>query len=290
MVVKRYVYLICIIFFSFFFNSILVAQNKKIKVFLLAGQSNMDGRARAYNLSENDKVRLEKASKKVTLFYNHQPEVALQVTKANNYQKNKFEADSLFGPELFFGIELAEKYTKDKFLFIKRSLGGMSLYGAWNPQWDSTKAAHMNEFNKPMLYNDFINYSREVLSKMDTSAYEICGMLWVQGETDAGVKKWGEKPALEYEENLENLIAGVREEFESDIPFMIFQVGHGKVVEGMKNVAKNMKNVSLIPQSKDPKSDIFYERNPIPLGHYNCESMKRIGKQFFECYQRDYAY
>lgn len=42
----------------------------KTKVFLLAGQSNMDGRAKASGLSQEDKLRLKAAQRNVTLHYN----------------------------------------------------------------------------------------------------------------------------------------------------------------------------------------------------------------------------
>ncbi len=58
---------------------------KKIKVFFLAGQSNMDGRARAFKLSENEKERLKKAGGNVTLYYNFQAPVPLQVTTPNEF-------------------------------------------------------------------------------------------------------------------------------------------------------------------------------------------------------------
>ena len=264
--------------------------NKKIKVFFLAGQSNMEGRARAYNLTDEDKARLEKAKQNVTLYYNHEEPVPLQVTTPKKYVQNKFETEQVFGPELFFGINLAEAYPDQKFIFIKRSKGGMSLYGAWNPNWTEEKAKAMNEDDDPKLYSDFVAYAHSVLKDYDESEYELCGMLWVQGETDSGKKKYGTLPAETYEENLTNLIAGVRTEFSSpELPFIIFQVGNGKVVQAMKDIAKNDENVSLIPQEKDENSKYYFVKNPSPIGHYTYESMKKIGTYFFEYYQEDYA-
>ena len=65
----------------------------------------------------------------------------------------------------------------------------------------------------------------------------------------------------------------------------MFQVGHGKVVEGMKQIAKNDNNTYLIPQSSDKESVNFYEQNPPPTGHYTAISMKRIGIEFFKIYE-----
>ncbi len=265
------------------------AKKKKIKVFFLAGQSNMDGRARAYHLTENDLQRLEKAKRNVTLYFNHEPPVPLQPTKANEYIRNRFNTKEVFGPELFFGINLSEAYPNDKIILIKRSKGGMSLYGAWNPEWSQEKAALMNEQNEPHLYDDFISYAHEVLSSFDTSDYELCGMLWVQGETDSS-KKHGPKPADSYQDNLTKLIKDVRQEFSAPtLPFIIFQVGNQKVVQAMKNIADNDPDVSLIPQSYDKESEDFYTKNPPPLGHYTYKSMKKIGEEFFNYYQNYYA-
>lgn len=263
---------------------------KKKKVFLFAGQSNMEGRADGGKLSVEDKMRLERAGQSVTLFYNRQPVTPLQLSTPKKYIQNKFGLEYNFGPEVFFGINLAEKYPDDEFIFIKRSQGGTSLYGCWNPNWTEEKAAQMRELKQPKLYFDFIAYVKEVLANYDSAEYEIAGMLWVQGESDSGTKKGkGTEPSETYGENLRNLIAGVRKEFNKpDLLFMLFQVGGGKVVDGMKEAAAGDEYVTLIPQSKDKSSPDYYPKNPPPLGHYVTESMKRIGEQFFQFYDRNY--
>ena len=264
--------------------------NKKIMVFFLAGQSNMEGRARARNLTKEDLARLKHAQKNVTLFYNHLPPTPLQVSTPAKHTQKKFGAKTMFGPELFFGINLSEKYPDRKIVFIKRSKGGMSLYGAWNPDWTLEKAKAMKEDDDPKLYSDFIAYAKEVLSQYDPSEYELEGMLWVQGESDSGTRKNGTLPADSYEQNLKKLISGVKAEFNKpDLPFLIFQVGHGKVVKAMKNIAKEDPNVVLIPQSPDKNSEYYFEKNPRPLGHYKYKSMKKIGRLFFEYWQKDFS-
>ena len=250
----------------------------------------MEGRARAFNLSNKDKMRLKKAKQNVTLYYNHKKPVPLQVTTPAAHVQRSFKTETVFGPELFFGIHLAEKYPDQKFIFIKRSKGGMSLYGAWNPNWSLEKAKAMKEDNEPKLYSDFISYAKEILHNLDKDEYEIAGMLWVQGENDSGRKRNGTIPADTYEANLKSLISGVRTEFSiPDLPFIIFQVGSGKVVQAMKNISKVDDFVSLIPQNNNKNSEYFFERNPQPLGHYIYKSMKKIGRLFFENYKNNYA-
>tara|TARA_B100000809_G_C15115024_1_gene522095 strand:+ start:544 stop:1419 length:876 start_codon:yes stop_codon:yes gene_type:complete len=275
----------------FLFVQVLVAQKETPvkKVFFFAGQSNMDGRADADKISDKDFKRLEAVKDRVQFYYNNQAVTPLQITTSSKGTQKKFNFTHAFGPELFFGIELAEKYHNEEFIFIKRAKGGTSLYGAWNPNWNEAMAEKMNELKVPKLYFDFVKYSHSVLDDLNSKSYEICGMLWVQGETDSG-KKRGPEPAEAYEENLTLLINSVRKEFKvKEMPFLIFQVGNGKVVQGMKNIATSDKNVELITQSNNKKAENYYPKNPAPLGHYVTESMKRIGVEFSNEYQTSFA-
>lgn len=260
------------------------------KVFLFAGQSNMDGRADGSALSDADLQRLQKVSSRIEFHYNHQPVSPLQLTEPKNHHKRKFNLETCFGPELFFGIEMAEAYPDQEFIFIKRAKGGTSLYGAWNPLWDSVKAKKMSELSEPKLFEDFISYTQAVLSTYDPGTYEISGMLWVQGEDDSNVKKWGNEPAATYGKNLQLLIEMARNAvtFEK-MPFLLFQVGRGQVVEGMEATAHRDAHICLIPQSKDKNSDDYYVKNPPPIGHYTTPAMKKMGVAFFNTYQEHFT-
>lgn len=282
---KKLVILLVLIFVLQNCKAQITESTKKTKVFLLAGQSNMDGRAKASGLSEVDKQRLKKAQNNVTLYYNFDEGNPLDTTKVAKHTAKKFGAKYLFGPELFFGINMSEKYPDHKIILIKRARGGMSLYGAWNPDWTIEKATLIKEEKQPKLYSEFVEYGQKVLSALDKDSYELCGMLWVQGETDSG-KKGGIKPREVYDDNLTKLISRVRTDFNHPkLPFLMFQVGHGKVVEAMKNVAKADDNVVLIPQEKDKSSKFYFEKNAPPIGHYTTKSMKKMGEYFFEFYQ-----
>lgn len=258
------------------------SEEQKIKVFLFAGQSNMDGRANGAELSVTDQERLAKVADRITFHYNHKEPTSLQLTTPAKHTQRKFDLTTSFGPELFFGIELAEKYPDQKFIFIKRAQGGTSLYGCWNPFWTIEKATLTGEADKPKLFADFISYTKEVLGNYEPVAYELAGMLWVQGESDSGVKKRGPLPSATYGENLTNLIAETRKQLMApDLPFILFQVGGGKVVQGMQETAAADPAVYLITQSSDKDSPDYYPKNPPPIGHYTCPSMKRIGGKFF---------
>jgi len=252
---------------------------KKIKVFLLAGQSNMEGRADGNKLMPQDRERLEKAQGSVQLAFNYEPVCALDVVKPSRDIAKIYKRDLIFGPELFFGIALSEAWPEEKILLIKRTEGGTSLHGCWNPDWRADRAAVMGEESEPKLYSALTTYVKQVLSGYGEDEYEICAMLWVQGETDAGDKT----AATEYGTNLRALIERIRHDVGREtLPFLLFQVGYGEVVEGMRRTAREVPNVTLIRQSLDPVSPDFYKK--MENGHYNYEGMKKLGYRFAELF------
>ncbi|MCA9449078.1 MAG: hypothetical protein KC931_18310 [Candidatus Omnitrophica bacterium] len=257
---------------------------KKIHVFLLAGQSNMEGRADGRRLTEDDRNRLAKAQERVQLAYNREPIKPLDVVKPHPSIEENYHRDRIFGPELFFGIAMSEVWPDEKFLFIKRTEGATTLLGCWNPEWTSEKAALMGEENDPKLYSDFVDYIQETLSGYNPDEYEIQAMLWVQGEGDSSNKI----AAQQYGDNLRNLIEHVRKDVDvPNLPFLLFQVGKGEVVKGMKRTAQEVENVTLIPQSQDVDSTDFYPK--MENGHTNYEGMKKLGERFAEVFLSDYG-
>ncbi len=273
-------------------DAVSTVDNGKIKVFILAGQSNMDGRGDGGKLTKSDRSRLAEASGFVDLAYNREAIVPLDVSIAKPGIAEKFGLEKVFGPELFFGMGLNYAMPGQRFLLIKLSRGGSSLYGCWNPDWTRDKAAMMGELDAPRLYGELVDYLKEVLSKYNPDEYEIRGMLWVQGEADSNTRREGvgSIPAKAYGDNLKNLIRSIRRDTGvADLPFLIMQVGSGKVVEGMRSAADNLPNVSFIPQSKDPDDPHYLPGYGPPVGHYNYKGMKRIGELFASTFLWEYT-
>ncbi len=291
-----------ILLFLSFAGISLGQSTQKTKVFLLAGQSNMDGRGDASKLSEAEMKLLANASQKIHFIYKGtvgegnaiQYKGALDFTNPWSFVKQKFRIEKCFGPELFFGVELVKNYPKQDYLFIKRSQGGTSLYGAWNPNWSFEKASFFNEQNKPKLYQDFIDLVDAELAELHPDSYEIVGMLWVQGETDSNTSN-GSVAANTYHLNLENLINSVRGHYDiPDLPFLILGVGSKKVQKAMVQVSNKLTNVSYIERSQDVNRSNYtpiytHKWNGKPVGHYNYEGMKKMGRLFFESYHTSYA-
>ena len=262
----------------------------------------MDGRGDASKITKLDKKGLKLAQNNISYYYKgttnniKKPiiiEGVLDVTDPWDYVKKKFRIEKCFGPELFFGIELAKQYPDEKFLFIKRAEGGTSLYGAWNPNWTLEKAQLMEEEHKRKLYKDFIEIVDSQLEKLEPGSYEIVGMLWVQGESDSG-NSHGPLPTEKYAENLTSLIEKVRSHYKvDDLPFLMLGVGSNKVINKMKETSLNLSNVTLVERSLKSNSKNYTPRyshdwNGKPANHYNYTGMKKIGQLFFENYFKFY--
>lgn len=213
---------------------------KLLKVFVLAGQSNMEGHAVAdldgknYNdgkgtlnalLSDPAKAPLVKHLKTdkgdwavrddVWVRYQRErkPLLAGPLTMGFTVYGDKHH----FGPELQFGHVLGNHF-ENQVLLIKTAWGGKSLYkdfrppssgGAVGPYY--TKMLEDIRASLANLKTEFPGY--------DGRGYELAGFVWYQGWND-GVDPKNAVP--EYEENLVNLIKDIRKDLKvANLPVVI---------------------------------------------------------------------
>jgi hypothetical protein len=259
---------------------------RPVNVFLFAGQSNMEGRADGGRISAVDRARLEAVQDRITFVFNDEAPRPLDVYVPSGEIREIYKRDTMFGPELFFGIALAEAWPEERFLFVKLAAGGTSLHGAWNPDWSEEKATLMGEAEDPRLYGEFRDLVRATLRESD--AYTIRAMCWVQGETDSSVKNFGPVPANTYGDTLSTLIVRNRADVQlPDMPFLFVRVGRGAVARGMDRIAAETPNVTMIAPSKDEQSPDFFAR--MENGHFNHIGVKQMGVRLAEEYLQRYA-
>jgi hypothetical protein len=207
------------------------AQPKRplLRVFVLAGQTDMAGPARIRTLERlqsnpDDRKLLEKiknrdGSWKVfanVWVYHWQQLRVLRGELTVGLGESKDE----FGPELFFGEVLGE-YFDNPVLLIKVTQGALSLAVEGRPP---SAGGAVGPFYKLMIekVRHVLGNLKEYFPEYDGRGYEISGFVWFQGWND--MVDAGRRAA--YESNLVALIKDVRKEWgKPDLPVVVGEFG-----------------------------------------------------------------
>ena len=219
------------------FSSFLFSQDKKVKLFYLGGQSNMDGFGYIKDLPDS----LNKEIKDVYIFHgNLAPDDDSLNGGLGKWTKLKaghgtgFSSDGIrdklsdrFGVELSFAKRLKEYYPDEKIAIIKYSKGGTSIDGSAAGDagsWDVDYVGN-NGINQ---YDHFLKTLNIALSNSDIDndgKKDILiptGIIWMQGEADAS---YSEKIAKKYYHNLKRLMNLLRAALRvDDIPVVIGKI------------------------------------------------------------------
>lgn len=168
-----------------------LAQEKPVMdVIILAGQSNMVGGAETASVPEH------------LMEYVQENDRILQRSWINgddwgNGWENLKPRGPWIGPEMMFGHVLSESLPQNNLAFMKIAYNGTNLSCSWDPD-----GCGLNLFQKMC---ELIDTWTEQLENMGWDV-RFCGFIWVQGEGDC-TAQWAAK---RYEENLNQLISGVR--------------------------------------------------------------------------------
>ena len=246
------------------------AQKKgPVRVFILAGQSNMDGQADVRTL---DFLGEDPDPARAALLKTFKPDGKL-MTRADVWvtsggvsgnlgpgyggRRNYDKLGSCIGPEYSFGYCMAET-SGNQVLLIKYAPGGQSLYKDFRPP-----SAGIPQGEKPedygVQYRGMVQCVREVLDTLKQrfptydmkAGHEIVGFVWFQGYNDM---IQGGKPVEEYGANLTCLIKDLRKELK--VPDMKVVVGV-MGVNGVRNedgkqgeIRKRMRSMNTVPEFK----------------------------------------
>ncbi|MEO2030526.1 MAG: sialate O-acetylesterase [Planctomycetaceae bacterium] len=187
------------------------AADRPIKVFILAGQSNMVGWGDSLKLEDD----LRNGNGRVLMFENGnwQPLKPFQEVKKN---QAKFGlAEFSFGPEIAFGHEIAKAWPDETIGIVKVAVGGTSIL-AWKPNWSKEDADRVGQGGRGPLYRKLIRKIEQAKSARDI---DIVGFLWLQGGGDMK----NVVVAREYLDNLKSLVTAVRKD--TGIPDLPFYCG-----------------------------------------------------------------
>ncbi|MEZ5305326.1 MAG: sialate O-acetylesterase [Verrucomicrobiales bacterium] len=214
------------------------AAEAPIKVFLLAGQSNMEGQGvvemdhpEYYNggkgnlawsmehSASKDKMRhLRGADGKWAV----RDDVQISFKVGDEVRKGPlavgytgYGGSSHIGPELQFGHVVGDRFD-EPVLLIKTAWGGKSLHRDFRPP---SAGGETGPF-----YQKMVAEIRAALDALGDARYELSGFVWMQGWNDMV----SAEATAEYADNLAALAKDIRAEFKSpDLPFVIGELGNG---------------------------------------------------------------
>jgi iduronate 2-sulfatase len=246
------------------------AKGVHYEVFLLAGQSNMDGRGKTAELTgELAAYATPLPSVKITLstggLRRHlvlsQGIEPLKPGFTGSTTGLKTVPSDLFGPEIGFGHTLAMTWPNKHLLLIKCTEGGTNLREDWNPAAEKS------------LYKRFIDYVRANQKAIEAQGdtLTIRGLLWHQGEGDAG------QPAGAYKNHLIAWIRQVRTDLgQPNLPVLIGQVyNNGKrdnIFTDQKAVVAELADTYLVESAGLETFD--------KGTHFDAQSQIELGRRF----------
>ena len=215
-------------------------QPEPIKIFVLAGQSNMEGQAvvdlsgTSYNQGKGTLLWLltkEEHKPKIShllsedgrgkprrdVWVRYQRENQPLLVGPLDFGFSVYGDRHHFGPELQFGHVVGDAFDSPV-LIVKTAWGGKSLYKDFRPPSSGGETGKYYHLMIAQVRDAIANYQTEV-AEWKGRDYRLSGFVWYQGWND-GVDP--EKAIPEYEQNLLHLIADVRREFKQpNLPFVI---------------------------------------------------------------------
>ena len=200
-----------------------IPKSGKFRVFVLMGQSNMTGAARAKELKppyteKHDRIRIWA-----------------------NGRWEYFVPSVRFGPGVSMARQLAAFWPDDTIGIIKVASGGTGIRG-FEKNWSFERANLTFDGKKGSLYQDLMN---AVTEAKRISKPEPCGVVWKQGGAD-GTKK---VLANEYYDTFKQLISDVRKDLGApDLP--VFMPSYMNDEELLKVVLSYMSDEDQLKAKK----------------------------------------
>jgi len=239
---------------------------RPVKVFILAGQSNMEGKAKMELLNyqagqpatRDFFTDLRKDGKWVV-----RDDVWIKFLDREGKLTVGYGSPNCIGPELGFGTVVGDRYG-GPILLIKTAWGGKSLYRDFRPpsaglpapqvlekMLSAAKARNPSATMETVKaefgasYTAMIEDVRSTLANLKDhlpayygEGYELAGFIWFQGWNDM----IDDQSTAQYTTNLAHFIRDVRRDLKSpNLPFVVGQMGVG----GVKDVDAKVKRFKL---------------------------------------------
>lgn len=242
-------------------NTAVGAENKKpVKVYILAGQSNMEGKAKVSLLdyqASQPATRERFARFRKDGAWIERDDVRIKFLDRQGRLTVGYGSPDCIGPELAFGWTMGDRFEQPV-LLIKSARGGLSLWCDFRPPSAGLPAndvlekmlaearkrkpeTTLDDIKSPFgaSYRAMIEDVTNTLAHLDkivpgytASRHELAGFVWFQGWNDMISREY----TAEYATNMIRFVRDVRRDLHvSALPFVIAQMG----VDGT-NASKNI--------------------------------------------------
>jgi len=233
------------------------SQNGTVKVYIMAGQSNMVGYGKINpdNIS-NPKYTLSRCGGKCDYSSSNNPTPNVRYfsrigdvgptdndtyLRDSNLIAGRGKNKAWIGPEFGFGNALQEKLPNQQIAIIKTAWGGADLAVNFKPNVAGNYYDRMKVFVDNVIHGHYNNMN-----------VEIAGFIWFQGENDGYYQNNppytnSKHYAANYRSNLVNFIKQIRKDFSSDMKIVVATTGNGytdsawnftSIVSGQKQMIK----------------------------------------------------
>lgn len=245
-----------------------VGAGKPAKVFVLAGQSNMEGQGfiKADPKRNEGKGSLEflaKAPATAEKFKHLLGQDGKWAVRDDVYihyldRKGKLTVgygakEDRIGPELGFGHVIGEAF-EEPVLLIKLAWGGKSLAKDFRPPSSGGEVGP--------YYTEIVKRTNDVLANLNKEfpefgdrGYELAGFGWHQGWNDRVNQAFND----EYEKNMANFIRDIREDLGvKNLPFVIAETGMSGKDEKHPRALSLMKAQAAVAESPEFKGNVAF--------------------------------
>ena len=297
-----------------------VDTSKKVKVFILAGQSNMEGKAKVelleYQIDQPETREFFKHLKKDGRWVVRDDVWINYLNRRGNLTVG-FGSPGRIGPELEFGNTVGDHF-EEQVLIIKTAWGGRSIGQDFRPPSSGLPSEEIlkqilqqtNERNKkrnrPEITIDDVKdmygkYYREMMKEINTTmqelktrfpeyrgqGYEFAGFVWFQGWNDMFNPDFLEG----YGRHMANFIRDVRKDLKApNLPFVIGQMGQNGpdgASPKMQKIKDAQASMEAIPEFKGNvkvvKTDVFWDRKAAVLfknWREHIDEWEKVGSDF----------
>ena len=244
----------------------------RIRVVLISGQSNADGRAAVSGLP----IQLQSPQSDVDFFYKTEGNPPVLTTLRPGLTET-----SQFGPEILLGRRFADLHAAEagtRVAIIKYANGGTNLQVEWKGGGDATTTGDGPEY---LAFQQTVVAGLAALAAAHPSAaIELESMVWMQGESDTNSLAY----ANAYQANLTDFIADVRATFGSGLPFVIGRLSSGQTANGAAGMAI-VRTAQNAVAASDPLTGIVNTDGFALKGdnlHFDADGQQALGSAFAE--------